>query len=348
VSFCFAEISNLLLNYCSGARLDTQTKGSSLFDALKSQVSWLMYDMSPPNLGKFFNPLRQYNVWKNNRTMRNAILPHLRRAISLHGSEEGLKTINSLAIKAYLKEVKASSTSTEVDSSFVDIAIAQLKIFLFAGSDTTASAICYAYHQLQQNPHTLAAIMKEHDSVFGMDPSNAAQLISDSPVLLNQLPYTSAVIKEVLRLFPPVGSIRQGNPTFFLTHPDNNLKYPTDGFILFSCSIAAQRNPEFWPRPDEFVPERWLVKEGDPMYPRKNAYRPFELGPRNCIGQELAQLELKAILALTMREFDIEAVFDKPELNVLGEVAYQQTPPTEVTAHPREGMPVKVRLRATK
>jgi cytochrome P450 len=328
-----------------GTRLHTQTKGHPLFDALKDQIGWLVYDNSPQNVAKMLNPLRYFKLWNNNRIMRNSILPHIRRAISEYGKEKGMKTINSLAIKAYLTDVKPTTSVEHLDADFVDTAIAQLKTFIFAGSDTTASALCFAYHFLHQHPKAMEKIRAEHDAVFGLDASKVSHAIVESPALLNQLPFTSAVIKEVLRLNPPVGSIRSGSPDFFLTHPDNNIKYPTDGMMLFSCSVAGHRNPAFWPQPDDFVPERWLAKEGDPLHARKNAFRPFELGPRNCIGQELAQLELKAILALTIREFDIESVFEHPELKVLGEVGYQVTPPGEITAHPREGMPIRVRFR---
>jgi len=283
-------------------------------------------------------------MWNNNRVMKNYLLPHIRRGISEYGKIEGYKTVTNLAVKAYLKEVKPSSSADNIDPGFIDMAIAQMKMFIFAGHDTTAGALSFAYHLLWKNPTTLATLRAEHDAVLGSDVAKAAANITASPQLLNKLPYTSAVIKETLRLFPPVGTVRQGRKDFFLIHPDTGIRYPTDGFMIFGCSVAEHRNAAFWPRPDDFVPERWLVGEGDPMHVRKNAFRPFELGPRNCIGQELAQLELRAILALTVRELEVQSAYSENGGRVLNELAYQTMVPGAITGHPSHGMPVRVKI----
>lgn len=65
----------------------------------------------------------------------------------------------------------------------------------------------------------------------------------------------------------------------------------------------------------EFLPERFLVAEGHPLHPVKNAWRPFELGNTRCIGEELAMVEMKLVLALTMRELDFK--FDWEGWNTL-------------------------------
>ena len=185
-------------------------------------------------------------------------------------------------------------------------------------------------------------IRAELDEVFGTDLSQTERIIVESPHLLSALPYTSAVIKETLRLFPPVGGIRKGAPDFFLTHPETGQKYPTDGWMLFANSGSAHRWEPNCPDPDSFRPERWMAPE--PPMP-KNAYRPFELGPRGCIGQELAQMESKLILALTLREFDLESAYDPNGPKVLGELGYQKMVAGDLTAKSIGGMPMRVKSR---
>jgi hypothetical protein len=325
--------------------MHSQTIENPLLTALQDQTKWLINNYTPPSLLMQLNPLRPFKIWYNTRIMRNYLLPHVIQSLSGQTESASYKTVTSLAANAYSKEVKQSSNPEAIDPQFVDMAISQLKMFIFAGHETTASALCYAYHLVRTNPATLQKIREEHDNVLGNDLAAVAGKIQASPLLLNQLPYTSGVIKEVLRLFPPVGTVRQGQPDFFLTQPDTGTRYPTDGFMIFGCSTAGQRNGAFWERPDDFVPERWLAREGDPLHVRKNAYRPFELGPRNCIGQELAQLELRAILALTIREFDVKSALPEDGGRVLGELAYQVLRPGDLTGHPVDGMPVQIEMR---
>lgn len=286
--------------------------------------------------------------------MKKFLAPLIEKAFSNPDSAEdtGHKTITSLAVNAYRTEMQQQAGNgtpkvapQKIDPKFMEIAIAQLKIFIFAGHDTTASTLSFAYSLLFQTPTALATIRAEHDAVLGPDPSNTLALLTANPNLLNQLPYTLAVLKETLRLFPPGASSRSGLPDLFLRHPDTGKLFPTDGFMLFSGSWLTHRHPDYWPEPDRFLPERWLAHEGDALHPRKNAWRPFELGPRNCIGQELALLELKAILAMTLRELDFEPAYGKDAPKALGECAYQIMGVGDISGHIKDGYPVRVRVR---
>ncbi|KAJ4246002.1 hypothetical protein NW762_013746 [Fusarium torreyae] len=166
-----------------------------------------------------------------------------------------------------------------------------------------------------------------------------AEEISSELQLLNRLPYTTAVIKECLRLKPPLSSVRAGAPDFFLTRPETRQRLPSDGFVLWAASKAVHRHPAYWTEPDAFMPERWLTG-----VTTKNAWRPFELGPRACIGQELAMTELRMLLVMIVRDLEIIPQYNDTDLCVLGTQAYQVTMSEELTAHPRNGMPVQVEL----
>jgi cytochrome P450 len=170
----------------------------------------------------------------------------------------------------------------------MDTVLENLKAFLFAGHDTTATTICWAFKLLGDNPDCLNKMRREHDECLGPDPAEAPERILRSPHIVNAMPYTLGCIKETLRLYTPAGTMRSGSPEFFLVDHVSGQRYPTDGFGIGDGAQGIHHREDVWPRADEFVPERWLVKEGDPLFLMKDAWRPFEQGPRNCIGQELA------------------------------------------------------------
>ncbi|KAL7908098.1 cytochrome P450 [Trichoderma velutinum] len=321
------------------------TPDNPLFKALKKNIAWLIPEWAPRQWGKMMHPLRQLSVWRNNAIMRRELRPLIEEQYKNSGHVEGPKTIVNLAIRTYVKENGQSSAGDMIDPEFVDATIEHIKMFLFAGHDTTASTLSFIYYSLHENPEIMAKVRAEHDAVLGADPSQAANIISRTPALLNQLPFTLAVVRETLRMYPPVGSVRAGSPDYFLTNPETGRQYPTENLMLFSCSYAMQRDATYWAEPDTFNPERWLTKDGEPAQLRKNTWRPFELGPRSCIGQELAVTELKLILALTLRELDIVPMYEPTGERFFGALMYQAHMPGELTAHPKGGMPVMVKKR---
>lgn len=125
---------------------------------------------------------------------------------------------------------------------------------------------------------------------------------------------------------------------------------------MLICTHALQRGADYWEDPNKFIPERWLVKEGDPLAPVKGTWRAFEHGPRNCIGQELAMIEIKVIMALTLRSFDVSSVYEELDdsaktgngskltctNSVEGDMAYQVL---LGSAKPVKGMPARVKRR---
>jgi len=258
------------------------------------------------------------------------------------------KTIIDLALSNYLAEKKQVSLSDGMDATFRNIAMCQIRTFAFAGHDTTSSTMCYAFHLLSKHPSIRRLLIAEHNNILGREYKQAALLISENPHLLNQLPYTLAVVKETLRLYPPASSTRHGEQNHFI-HGLDGRQLPTDEFLVWINSYSIHHDPSYWPEPDEFIPERWLVPEGDRLYPLKGAYRPFEFGPRNCIGQELAMLELRIVLIMTTREFNIVTAYEewdtlhprKSPKHVSGDRAYQIV---NGGAHPCDGLPCVVSL----
>ncbi|KAF4831722.1 putative sterigmatocystin biosynthesis P450 monooxygenase stcS [Colletotrichum siamense] len=133
--------------------------------------------------------------------------------------------------------------------------------------------------------------------------------------VVGQLKYTSAVIKEVLRLHPPAATARYSPPAtgFHLVLPDGS-RVCADDLMLYNCNYLIHRDPQVYGETkDDFVPERWLdASAADPQASTKfgnghippSSWRPFERGPRNCIGQELANIEAKVILVVLVGRYD--------------------------------------------
>ena len=69
----------------------------------------------------------------------------------------------------------------------------------------------------------------------------------------------------------------------YLRNAKNNERYPTENFGTLILHDTLQRHPDYWAQAEEFLPERWLVEPEHPLYPPKNAFRAFEIGPRNCM-----------------------------------------------------------------
>lgn len=114
------------------------------------------------------------------------------------------------------------------------------------------------------------------------------------------------------------------------------------------------RDPSLFPSPDEFLPQRFLPDQSEFGAIPKNAYRPFEKGPRDCLGQELAMLETRIVLALTVRKFDFKGGYEEldrrlgrtpkefPALEKVWGRAYQVL---FTTAKPKDGLPLWVSER---
>ncbi|KAI1175949.1 cytochrome P450 [Nemania sp. FL0916] len=341
------------------ARLHYQTQGSALADCLRRQVYWTPF-------GTSFNPFRRYLsirplVQRYNSYRMDAYLDQeidkrfdelaRSRQDKVKGSKGQSRSIISLAMDKYLEDVGHDGEVSR--KAFKSLAKPQLRMFLYAGHDTTSSTLLYCFLLLSKHPEVLSKLRQEHDEVFGinLDTDKYVQLINNDPSLLNQIPYTLAVIKEVLRIFPPAGSLRDGRPDFVLVDEEGQ-RYPTDDCHIWTLSLAMHHRPAVFIHPDDFIPERWLVGTEDPLHPAKGSWRAFEWGQRNCIGQTLALMELKVALVMTARTFDITPAYEEWDSNhpkdgikvVQGNRAYQ----SEMGgggAHPSDGFPVRVSLR---
>jgi len=353
---------------CRGADIDNQRSENALATALGYITRWhsfwdprvLMHPLRPfiqRYFGHVMNKLIQKELDQRFLELKEEI-SQSRAAGDV--KQSGAKSVVTLAIEAYMAENKYSDLMQrpKLEEHFARYATYQIRLFLFAGNDTTSSTIIYVYHLLSQHPETLKMVRQEHDRVFGADVENAAELLVHRPALLNQCRYTMAVIKETLRLYPPAATMRAGRPGVSITDRHGNI-YPMDYVGATILHPAVHRNPRVWPQPDKFLPDRFLVNQGHELFPYPPAFRPFEQGPRNCIGQTLVWNEIQIALILTLRTFDIVPAYEEwdairkkgiiqdlkakflgePVKTVHGDRAYQTE---KAGTHPADGYPCRV------
>lgn len=184
----------------------------------------------------------------------------------------------------------------------------EVDTFMFEGHDTTAAALNWSLFLLGSHPEVQKKVQKELDDTFGQ---------SDRPVTMDdmkKLRYLEAVVKEALRLFPSV-------PFFARTvTEDCNIRgYAIPkGVNIIIVPFALHRDPEHFPEPEEFKPERFLPENASGRNPY--AYIPFSAGLRNCIGQRFALMEEKVVLAAILRNFTVKANQNRDDIVLLGEL----------------------------
>ncbi|KAF2725982.1 cytochrome P450 [Polychaeton citri CBS 116435] len=346
---------------------NTQKGQNPLVESISATVAWLSVGGLLGTLA--FLDLRQpvmlrYHTWKMNTYVGNL----LEECFATRHSRGRSKAVVDLALDAFLKE-EAKGTAAEakkLDPEFREAAISNIKVFVVAGHDTTSSLIVYSYYHLAKNPSILARVRDELNEVFGSDPSAIEAQLHTDPHLLNKLHYTLAVIREVLRFRSPASTVRLGQKDFFLRDPLSNAVLPTEDFMLWPAPPAMHMSPRYWPDPYVFDPNRHLSARSTGVSGQDETVRnktkdfwiAFSKGPRNCIGQELAVLEVKIVLAMTLRRFDFIPAFDEVNklrgdgtgypsetqgpFELFGDEAYQVF---LGTTKPREGMPMRLKLR---
>ncbi len=170
-------------------------------------------------------------------------------------------------------------------------------------------------------------------------------MIAENPVILNSLPYTNAVIKETLRLYPAANGVRQGCHDLVLKADDGTEFLPNTAKCS-STTSPSTTTQKSGPDPEEFIPERWLVGPDHELYPPKGGFRVFEWGVRNCTGQALVIKEIKAFPALLCREFDIRECYDEIDGGMKRDLSHVYNEKVYLTeagaAHPRDRFPCRI------
>ena len=203
---------------------------------------------------------------------------------------------------------KSSRNSTDVSKAMLDEAIT----LLFAGQDTSAATLSWTLHLLSLYPEVQEKLAKEvAASLKKQQNSNDdgdAQFFTKQ--FASNMPYLDAVIKESMRLYPVAPFVVRKLPLDVTIPAETKSAAPTilpEGSLACVWIYALHRNPRLWHRPDDFVPERWIdpnLKDLDEGQ-CSGAFMPFANGPRNCVGQPLAHVILRIILARIVDRYKV-------------------------------------------
>ncbi len=195
-----------------------------------------------------------------------------------------------------------------------------MTIFL-AGHETTANALAWTFHLLSLHPGIDRAMADEIQGVLG----GRVPTPEDVP----RLEYTTRVIKESMRLYPPAWILGR------LAEQDDEIAGVAvpRGTLVFASPYVTHRHPDIWPNPEGFDPDRFTHEREASR--ARFAYFPFGGGPRICIGQAFAMMEAVLVVATLVQRA-------RPE-HLPG---HQAVPQPLITLRPRGGLPMRMRMRA--
>jgi cytochrome P450 len=196
----------------------------------------------------------------------------------------------------------------------------ELMTLFLAGQETTAIALTWTWYLLCEHPEVDARLADELRRELGDRPLT----VDDVP----KLKFAEAVVLESMRLYPPAYLLGR-EAVRDVTIAGRVLK---KGLTVFMAQWVTQRDPRWWPDPEQFRPERWL--DGSTENLPKYAYFPFGGGPRICIGNTFAMMETVVVLAEIARRFRLQRLSFEP-----------LTPVPSITLRPDKPLDVELRAR---
>ena len=200
----------------------------------------------------------------------------------------------------------------------LDLLRDELVTIFSAGHETSANGLSWTLYLLSQHPEILQKLRAEADQVLGKRMPSFADL--------KQMPYTKQVIEEGMRIYPPVWGVGR-----YAREADQWREHDIAPNTIVICQIfSLHRHPELWENPEIFNPDRFETETAKAR--PSTHYLPFGAGPRMCIGNHFAMMEMQLLLPLIVRHFDFELIKNHPvELEPL------------ITLKPKHGILMKLK-----
>ncbi|HAZ43580.1 MAG TPA: cytochrome P450 [Cyanobacteria bacterium UBA11369] len=269
----------------------------------------------------WFESKRRQNflVWEwfprpENIRYRNAIAQMDEAIYNLiRNSRNSTEKTNDLL--SMLIEARDEETGQQMDDKLLRDEVATL---MLAGHETTANALSWTWMLLAQHPEVKEKLQAELKQVL----SGRLPTVAD----IKSLHYTDQIIKESMRLYPPVAMFGR-EAARDATIGDYSIP---EGTTVMISQWVMHRHPKYFEHPDKFMPERW-TQEFEKQLPR-GVYIPFGDGPRICIGKGFAQMEATLLLAAIAQQFELELVPGFPIV-----------PQPSITLRPEYGIKVQIK-----
>ncbi|HEY0712851.1 MAG TPA: cytochrome P450 [Polyangia bacterium] len=284
------EMTDLTMSIISRAMfgVDLGASGDVVGDALRDAFAFIPErTMNPVGLPLGFPLPSHVRFRRAMRTINDFVKGKIAEA---RAGQQPNDALISLLLAARDEEGGGSMSEAQLQDEVLTL--------FFAGFETTARTLTWAIDLIARHPDVASRLGKEAREVMG-----ERQLTLED---LFKLTYTRMVADETLRLYPPTALLaRQA------VKPDEIAGYhvPEKALVIL-VPYAAHRHPSVWPDPERFDPERFspAAVASRP----KHAFLPFASGPRICIGNNFALMEMNIALALIARRFAITLVDDTP------------------------------------
>lgn len=172
----------------------------------------------------------------------------------------------------------------------------EIMTIFMAGNETSANALAWTWYLLAKNPEKLQILVDEIDTVLGTEKPTAEKL--------RTLPYLKQVLDESMRLMPPawvMGRMAIAADKF------GDYDIPA-GFNIAIPIWVVHKDPAIWENAEAFIPERFApenMKEKE-----RFAFFPFGGGPRQCVGNNFAYMEMQIVMAMTLQKYSLSLKSD--------------------------------------
>jgi cytochrome P450 len=281
-----------------GESIGVMDEAGKILSAFQSDMLLGVADL-PGSKGKLVDGLVEF--WDCMKNPMAHVLPFNlpftpRRRLLEHGNYLSRELDELIAMKRAAKEPGADVLSMlvhskyEDGSSMSDDELVSETLHLFVGGwVSTRSSLAWTSLLLAQHPKVMSDLYDELTGLLHGDAPTVAQL--------SELKLLDQVLKESLRLFPPIPFVsRVSNEAVEL----GGYRLPPRTELHLSL-YHTHRDPELYPEPNAFKPERWNTLD-----PAPNEYLPFGIGPRVCPGKALATLQMKVLLAMLVQRYRFE------------------------------------------